>query len=44
MVPVSVAIGFADEPDGSVLVAAGGLTYVVALFAMGFRVRELRGV
>jgi putative peptidoglycan lipid II flippase len=28
----------------AVLVGAGGLTYVVSLFAMGFRLRELRGV
>ncbi|NUO71837.1 MAG: murein biosynthesis integral membrane protein MurJ, partial [Frateuria sp.] len=27
-----------------VLVTTGGLTYVVALFAMGFRLRELQGV
>jgi len=26
------------------LVGAGGLTYVASLFAMGFRLRELRGV
>jgi putative peptidoglycan lipid II flippase len=28
----------------AVLVGAGGLTYVVSLFAMGFRLGELRGV
>jgi putative peptidoglycan lipid II flippase len=28
----------------AVLVGAGGSTYVVALFAMGFRLGELRGV
>ena len=30
--------------QAAVLVGAGGFTYVVALFAMGFRLRELRGV